>query len=214
MLTMSAGAWAWMLLPLPGTGSGSHHHDHAQAAGGSALLHWSIMIAAMMFPLLIAPVRVVANRSLWRRRHRAIALYLTGYSVPWLLYGAIAVAALSYLPFATTAAFALAMAAAWQITPWKQRGLRACHRTEPIAPFGWRADADCLRCGVRAAYYCLLSCWALMLPCAAGFGGYWLMPAISAFTFVERTTDRPRPLRFASVLAVAAVVVAAGAASS
>ncbi len=208
MLTISAGSWAWLFLPLPGTGAGPHHHHHSQGALGASLGHWSLMIAAMMFPLLIAHVRVVASRSLWRRRHRAIALYLIGYGTPWLLFGAIAITTLRYLSFEWAAAVTLVMAAAWQVTPWKQRGLRACHRTGSLAAFGWRADADCIRSGGTAAYYCLLSCWALMLPCAAGVGGYWLMPAISAFTFVERTTDRPRQLRFASVLLVAAAAVA------
>lgn len=200
MLALSASAWAFLFFP-------RHRHHHEAAAAGT-LLHWTGMIAAMMFPLLIGNVRFVAGRSLWRRRHRAIALYLIGYLAPWLVYGAVAMVTLRYLSLPESAAAAFVIAALWQITPWKQSGLRDCHRTDPLAPFGWRADADSLRSGARSARSCLLSCWALMLPCAAGAGN-WMMPAIAVFTLVERTTDRPRQSRFASVLLLAAVAAAA-----
>ena len=49
-----------------------------------ALALWAFMIAAMMFPPLIRQLRVVAARSLWPRRNRAMALFLLGYSALWL----------------------------------------------------------------------------------------------------------------------------------
>ena len=40
---------------------------------------WALMLAAMMLPLLPSPVRHVRERSLARRRGRAIAWFLAGY---------------------------------------------------------------------------------------------------------------------------------------
>ncbi len=51
---------------------------------------WMLMVVAMMFPLVIGSVRTVAARSLWRRRHRAIAGFLTGYAGAWFLVGLVA----------------------------------------------------------------------------------------------------------------------------
>jgi len=64
-------------------------------------------------------VRLTANRSLWRRRHRAIAGFLAGYLAPWIPPG-LAVARLrqptwTHTPLA--AALCLAGAALWQRTP-------------------------------------------------------------------------------------------------
>lgn len=208
MLAISAGAWAYLLIPLFASAGGNHHahHHHAEAGIGGRWFHWCVMLAAMMFPLLIAQVRIIAGRSLWKRRNRAIALYLGGYLLPWSIYGLIAIATLPLMPFKMTAPLALALAAAWQITPWKASALRACHRTGYLAPFGWRADADCVRAGWHSARACLLSCWALMLPCVVDTAGAWLMPAIALFTVIERITDRPRQLRFAAVLLAASLV--------
>lgn len=189
-LALGAAGWVYLLLPT------RHHHGHE--AGLSRLLHWAAMIIAMMFPLLIGHLRVVANRSLWRRRHRAMALYLAGYAAPWLVYGALVMPVVATVPFATS--LGLGVAAVWQLTPWKRLGLLACHRTEPLAPLGWRADQDCLRYGWNSARHCLLSCWALMLSCASSHDVIWLMPTLTAFTWVERVANRPRQQRFSFVL--------------
>lgn len=62
-------------------GVGKRHHHRAMLTGTAvdcppALTHWLLMVVAMMFPFIIGPVRGTAIRSLWRRRHRAIASFL------------------------------------------------------------------------------------------------------------------------------------------
>ena len=61
------------------------HPGHGHTLEGSSpglastiarsLGRWMLMIVAMMVPLLIGPIRTTATRSLWRRRHRAIAAF-------------------------------------------------------------------------------------------------------------------------------------------
>jgi predicted metal-binding membrane protein len=170
-LALSLGAWVLLV------GEGAHRHFAA----------WSLMVVAMMVPLVVGPIRTTAARSLWRRRHRAIAIFLAGYLILWLAAGAgfflllsvLGVNAGSPSPLLIASAFALALG--WQLAPAKRRALNACHRTMPLAPRGSRADRDCFRYGLRIGAYCLMSCWALMLACL--ITGH-ATPALAVITLV------------------------------
>jgi len=60
----------------------SGHHAH-----GFALADWMLMVGAMMLPLVFDHLRVAAARSLWTRRHRAMAAFLCGYAAVCVLSG-------------------------------------------------------------------------------------------------------------------------------
>jgi hypothetical protein len=162
-LALSAICWIVLL-----TRTSSPHHA-AHAIGGMA--EWTLMVIAMMFPLVITPVRATAERSLWRRRHRAIAEFLAGYVLVWLVVGAITISVLTALPLVAwlgrglSTGLGLVLAAAWQLAPARRRALRACHRTAPLAGHGWRADRDCLVYGLTSGGRCVLTCGAMMLAC-------------------------------------------------
>ena len=184
--------------------------DHARHNSGSysffslptVALHWTTMIVAMMFPLLIGQLRIVAARSLWDRRDLAMALFICGYVSVWLVFG-VAVEIVLELgrtiapilrPFLIPSSFLLA--ALWQLAPQKKRGLVACHLTMPLAPSGWRADRDCCRYGFRTATSCCISCWAFMFVCAATGHALWAMAIVTLVSWSERVLRRPRPLYF------------------
>ena len=161
------------------------------AAAGMAL-----MIAAMMLPLVILPARHAAFRSLWSRRHQAIAGVLIGYTGIWMLAGIATV----FVSFALSrsqsqgslmVAFVFAVAAGWQLTPSKRRALAACHRSVPLAPNGLRADLSCLRYGVVLGRDCIASCWAFMLVAFFAAPSLPAMAAMSAVAFAERYHRRP-----------------------
>jgi Predicted metal-binding integral membrane protein (DUF2182) len=175
-------------------------------------LHWLIMIPAMMAPTLLGSMRVVAERSLWSRRHRAMALVLLGYAVPWLVFG-LAVEALIAIVPTRIAPFLLAgsllAAAVWQLMPLKRRSLVYCHREPILAPSGLRADWACLRYGLLLAGRCGTSCWALMITCAAAGHALWAIVLITAVVWVERFWPGV-PLRWScGALCCAALVVRA-----
>ena len=186
-------AWTVMLLhawQTAGHGIGAHRMGFLQE-----LPSWMWMIAAMMLPLALNAVRLTAARSLWARRHRAIAGFLAGYLAPWVLLG-VAVAVLRQAAWTHTAAAAglcFAVAAVWQQTPMYRRALAACHGTRPLAPVGWRADRDCLRFGGTIGVACVWSCWPFMLACA--FTGHSLIAMSSGMALgcVERWSFAPRP---------------------
>src|SRR5690349_19066680 len=79
MLALSAAAWVAVAAR-----AGVHVHRPGAAWNW---WHWMLMVAAMMLPLKIDGVRRIAERSLWPRRHRAIAGYLAGYLGVWALAG-------------------------------------------------------------------------------------------------------------------------------
>jgi predicted metal-binding membrane protein len=232
-LCLCAAAWALMLWRANPFAPGAHaHHMHAHqdmemgaagAAGAQAVwaadaCWWLVMVAAMMFPMVLDPVRTTAERSLWRRRHRAIAGFLVGYVGTWMAFGVAAsmiVAALGaeeWRPAGVAAAAGFGIALLWQVTPVKRRAALACHRTMPLAPTGWRADRDCLRYGWVVGRSCLLSCWALMLACLLAGHGMGAMVGVTAISWAERNRARPRQrLLCAAIAALAAYSILAAA---
>jgi predicted metal-binding membrane protein len=227
-----ASAVGWLLLAYrahPWLDGMSHRHLHGDGGAMAMSLPtgrppdplaslgtWLVMTVAMMVPLTVASIRTTAARSLWSRRERAIVGFLLGYLGPWLIAG-MAVTMLEAGPGHDTfgspavAAAGCAVAAAWQITPAKGAALRACHRTKPLAPTGWRADGDCLGYGWMIGGWCIVSCWALMLATVLAGHSLAAMAAASGIALVERVRPRPETRLTCGLLCLAALLYAAAA---
>ncbi len=202
-VTVCAAAWASLFARWA---SGRHAH-------GFALVDWMLMVGAMMLPLVFDHLRVAAARSLWTRRHRAMAAFLCGYAAVSVLSGIVLswiVRALG-IPLhgaasAPVAAAAFAFAAIWQITPHKRRALMACHRTVPLAPSGWRAHRDCLQYGWFVGRSCLISCGGLMVACVLVGHALPAMIVATTVTAAERVSVRADGrTTFAALAAMAAL---------
>jgi Predicted metal-binding integral membrane protein (DUF2182) len=174
------------------------------------------MVIAMMVPLTITNVRHVALSSLWRRRHRAIAGFLVGYLAVWFVLQTIIVETWGLLAplvgWGTASSLAMIAAALWEVAPIKRRRLRRCHRTVPLAPRGWRADADCAHYGVSTGFSCVMMCWALMVAAAAFSHSFLVMTVLFGVQVSGRYKRRPSPVLAA--LAVIGVCLLALAADS
>ena len=165
----------------------------AQLASDSAL-----MIAAMMLPLIIAPLRHVRDRSFARQRARATILFTAGYVVVWMIVAVvlqlIAVAARWAAP-TPLLCFGLAVITAilWQVSPTKQWCLNRCHRRPHLAAFGAAADRDAFDFGLTNGASCAGSCWALMLLTLLISQGQILgMIAVTLFVLAERLESPAR----------------------
>jgi predicted metal-binding membrane protein len=159
---------------------------------------WALMVAAMMSPLVIAPLRHVRDRSFARRRARAMLLFVAGYAAVWMAAGmglqAMALAARWAVP-APLVCLGLAAATAmwWQVSPAKQWCLNRCHRRPQLAAFGAAADRDAFDFGLTNGASCVGSCWALMLlTLLVGRGHVLGMIAVTLFVFAERL-ESPAP---------------------
>jgi predicted metal-binding membrane protein len=160
---------------------------------------WALMVAAMMAPLNIAPLRHVRDRSFASRRGRATLLFVAGYLAVWMTAGvalqAVALAARWAVPAPPVGlGLALAIAIVWQVSPIKQWFLNRCHRRPALRAFDAAADRDAFDFGLTNGVSCVGACWALMLlPLVVERGHLLAMIAISLFVVAERL-ENPAPL--------------------
>lgn len=205
-LALSLLAWLSFLMRRDGTGfSGfstfhGHHHNLMEGMLSSWLREtasWMAMVVAMMLPLVVHCTRITANRSMWRRRHRAILLFILAYLATWMLAGLVActvivgLGAQGWFRPGVAAPVAFCLAAFWQVTTSKRRALVSCHRTIPLAPRGWRANADCLHYGWLIGGNCLISCGALMVACSLSGHSMAAMAGAGLIGAIERYGLRP-----------------------
>jgi predicted metal-binding membrane protein len=175
--------------------------DQALAFNSPAKLasSWGLMMAAMMLPLVIAPLRHVRDRSFARRRAQAMLLFVAGYLAVWMIAGiglqAMAFAARWAVPAPLLClGLAAAIAVGWQVSPVKQWCLNRCHRRPHLAAFGAAADRDAFDFGLSNGASCVGACWALMLLMLLVEHGHVLaMAAVTLFVFAERL-ESPAPL--------------------
>lgn len=207
VVAVAVAAWA-ILAGMAGMAAAHAGHPHRS----HGTLGMVAMVIAMMFPLTLANVRHVALSSLWRRRHRAIAAFLVGYLAVWIAVQAGITMGWKLLASlvgwqAAVAAVGI-VAALWEVSPAKARRLRRCHRTVPLAPRGWRADADCARYGLTTGLSCVAMCWALMAACAAFSHSLPVMAVLFGVQVSGRYQRRQR--RSAPALAALAVLSVLG----
>ena len=132
VLFVSAAAWTLLVVEPGGDGNPRppRGRDDGRIAGdavganppASLAFGWALMLAAMMAPLLIAPVRHVRDRSFSRRRARSIGLFVAGYGAIWMAAGivlmSIAVAVRLAAPESSgPLALAVLVATIWQFSP-------------------------------------------------------------------------------------------------
>jgi predicted metal-binding membrane protein len=158
----------------------------------SLMAGWALMLVAMMFPTLIAPIGHIVERSFKHRRAWSVALFILGYAAIWMAAGVVSLSvrlALSLLvPRSLLPAVVVGIAAfVWQCSPIKQRCLNRNHNHRELAAFGFAADLDVLRFGVTHGLWCVGSCWALMLfPMLLPEGHLAAMAAVSLLMISER----------------------------
>ena len=164
----------------------------------AAWSEWMLMVLAMMLPVIAPEARQVAMRSLWRRRHRAMLGYLSGYVSVWALVGLPIVGAIhggahhSHPPAGVTVV-ALLCAALWQTSRPRLRIMRRCGSVQIGAAQGLAADRDCAVAGWRAGLLCALTCGPVMLVMAVGHD-FGLMAGLLALLLTERARG-PNPAR-------------------
>jgi predicted metal-binding membrane protein len=216
MLLISAAAWLALVMMEPGgmaspalcaaamaapPPSGPLHSLPAPSTIASLAMGWALMLAAMMVPLLTAPVSHVRDRSFARRRGRAIALFAGGYAASWMAAGAMLLALAPAVRWVaprspTPLALAVFVALIWQLSPIKQRCLNRCHDQPELPAFGLAADLAAFRFGLTHGLWCVGSCWVLMLlPLLVSRGHLAAMAAVTFWILAERL-DRAMPPRW------------------
>lgn len=225
---------AWAALAAWGASPHARYLDHASlddpGLDGAALAAvvvggWTLMVVAMMVPTALPLVRMVGQVGARRgQAGRLSAALVAGYLAVWVAVGALAWSGDSLLhaledrwaPLAEGSwllgPLALAVAAAFQLSPLKERCLSECRSPRGLLLQRWRGQAPVAEAwllGAVHARFCVGCCWALMLVMfAVGGGNLGLMLALGAVMAAEKVLPRgdalTRPV--AALLAVGAGV--------
>lgn len=205
------GGWsmsmAWM--PMPGQGW--------FAAGADFLGMWTLMMAAMMLPLLLPPLlryRAAAGGAGRLRRTWLLGLcYFAVWSFAGLLLYplcvALADAAMRDAALSEAAPLAFAMllllAAALQLSPWKARALACCRDPwqERFGASGYSALGIGLRLGWRCLLCCLPQTLALLVLGVMDLG---VMAVVALAILAERLA--PRGERYARLTGLILLLLA------
>lgn len=160
------------------------------------LVHWMIMIVAMMFPLLNEPVRHVAFSLRQKDRVWGIGWFLAGYSLIWIASGVLFML-LSLLQdkiadgaapvvhgFIRLSGFLLAAMLVWRAS--RPVSMAKCSRTMPIRIQGWGLHADSLHYGLKTGIACLVMCWGSMLALVLAHHHLVLMYIVTIVLIYER----------------------------
>lgn len=155
-------------------------------------LAWTLMVAAMMSPLLWAPLRHVGTQFNPKRCAWAMLLFAAGYMEVWLIAGVALQPMALALRYAVPEplvglGIAALVASFWQITPAKQWCLNCCHCRPPLTATGVVGDCDVFLFGLWSGAACAGACWALMLlPLFVAHGHLLAMIAVAVFVIAER----------------------------
>ena len=205
--------WSWIgvvgiqVLSL-GTGGGlatAHHHAVVATrgtggvwAGSLGIVSFIVMVAAMMLPLLTAPLQYVLARTLPRRRGRHLFLVVATQGLIWsagMLVLQAAGSATRWLeaePVLLLAAGAI-LVLVWEASPARQHCINRHHAHPPLAVHGRSADRSVLRYAVSHACWCLAACSAVML--VPQLTSRWQLPVMAVASAWMWTTmiDEPGP---------------------
>jgi predicted metal-binding membrane protein len=123
-----------------------------------------------------------------------MVLFATGYLAAWVAAGTVFVPVALLVPTGLGPLVAgLVLAAAWQVSPFRERAVRGCHRPRPLPPSGWAAERASIRFGLYNGSACTGACWALMLVASlAHTASLVWMAAITAAIAGEKFARRPR----------------------
>jgi predicted metal-binding membrane protein len=187
---------------------------------------WVVMMAAMMFPSLAPTVALYSTMTRRRGPGRAL-LFTTGYLLVWGTaglgaYGAFALgrSVLSgdlawHAAGRWFAAGVLAVAALYELTPFKDVCLTKCRSPMGFLVGAWRdGRLGPLRMGSRHAGWCLGCCWALMAALfALGVMSLTWMAFVAALIAFEKTVPWRRAATRGTAIILLGLAIAIAATS-
>jgi predicted metal-binding membrane protein len=182
---------------------------------------WIVMMAAMMFPS-VSPTVALYSRMAREKRPAAPFVFAAGYLVTW---GAAGLAAYGVFDLGRAllgdelawdsagqwlAGGTLIAAAAYELTPLKDRCLTKCRVPVGFLMGAWRDGLwGAFGMGARHGAWCVGCCWALMASLfALGVMSLAWMAFVAAVIALEKTVPWRRTVTYATVVVLLLVGVA------
>jgi len=196
-----AAAWVLSIVAeLTGTAILLHHHTLIENGPPLwigvpfFLVGWQVMVAAMMLPPSLPTIRLVSGAIGSR------TAFLGTFALVWTAFGLFAFGGdfvLHHIVDATPWLAArpwlieggvVALAGAYQLSPFKQRALDDCRHPTDLVAIGTTKGRGSAELGLHHGLACLGSSWALMLLMfAEGFANVGWMAALTGVMVYETT---------------------------
>jgi predicted metal-binding membrane protein len=159
-------------------------------------LPWTIMVIAMMFPLLNEPVTHVAFSVKKKDRIQGVLTFLLGYILIWtsagLLFLLLPLFVATILAGQTKLVSSLVMSSGFLLSavliwhPGRPVRLTKCSLTMPINIGGWQLYRDSFWYGLKIGSACLSMCWPPMAALALAHHNLILMAVVTIVIIYER----------------------------
>lgn len=218
---------AWLVAigsQLTGTAGLLHHHTLIEdgpplwLAIPFFLLGWQVMLAGMMLPASLPTIGLITTRFGAASATRMRLCLLAGFAAVWSVFGLGAFMGdfvLHHIVDATPWLAArpwlieggvLALAGAYQLSPFKRRSLNACRHPAHLVSGVANGSAISLQLGARHGLDCIGASWALMLLMfAEGFANLAWMAGLTVVMVLEAT--RSYGVRLATPVGVALLLL-------
>jgi len=217
LFTLAAVGWVWTAHEMRGMDAGPW-----TGLGSVAwfLGVWLVMMAAMMLPS-VAPTVSLYTRITRVRSPLSPWLFTAGYLLTWAAPGlaayALGLAATSitgdtftwHRAGHTLAAVTLLVAAAYELTPFKDVCLSKCRSPLGALLGSWRDGlSGAVRMGARNGAWCVGCCWALMASLfALGVMSVFWMAVVAGIIAVEKTLPWRQGVTYATAALLAGIGV-------
>ena len=201
--------WWWTLRQMRGMDDGPWT---ALGTFGWFLSVWVVMMAAMMFPSVAPTVALYARMS--RKSRLQPWVFTTGYLATWSGAGVLAFGIGAAAKGASAGALTwgqagrpvagatLVVAAAYELTPLKNRCLGRCRSPLGSLLASWRDGwSGALRMGAKNGAWCVGCCWALMAALfALGVMSVTWMAIVAGLIAAEKTLVWRRTATYGTAL--------------
>ena len=171
LFALAAVGWWWTARQMDGMDDGAWT---GLGTLGWFLGIWVVMMAAMMFPS-VAPTVALYARMTRQRSPFSPLIFAAGYLVTWTAAGLVAFAVAALVGQTAgdvlawdragrwVAGITLVVAAAYELSPWKDVCLGKCRSPLGFLLGAWRdGRRGALRMGAKHGAWCVGCCWALM----------------------------------------------------
>jgi predicted metal-binding membrane protein len=210
LFALAGTGWWWSAEQMRGMDQGSWT---GLGTAGWFLGVWIVMMAAMMIPS-VAPTVALYSRMTRTRSPMSPLLFVAGYLVTWAVAG-VAAFAIGKLAFAiagdalswtnagrTVAGVILLVAAAYQLTPFKDACLGKCRSPLGLLLTSWRdGPSGAVRMGAKNGAWCVGCCWALMAALfALGVMSIAWMAFVAGLIAFEKTVPWRRIATYGTAL--------------
>jgi predicted metal-binding membrane protein len=206
LFVVAAVGWVWTAQQMRGMDAGPWTD---LGSLGWFLGVWVVMMAAMMFPS-VAPTIALYSKLMTPRSRLLPWLFAVGYLLTWAVAGLVAYVVGRIATNAlgdtlmwdhagqTIAGVTLIVAAAYELTPFKDVCLGKCRSPLGALLGSWRdGRVGAIRMGARNGAWCVGCCWALMASLfALGVMSISWMAVVAGIIALEKLLPWPRVVTY------------------